>query len=276
MRIEKCVVSVMGWVPQRARCILLGNRSAPRRLSRVIHTVLNLLPVSRYPVLDCQGPLTGFRMRLDWKNHRTFAYGNWEPEVVEAISQCVQQGMTTFDVGAQSGFYSLLLSRLVGRGGSVIAFEPLPANLRILKENVEINTLANVVVRGEAVAEKSGTLDFQVPALNSNLLAGPLAPGDQYPTTLVRSVSLDDFVDEIGCRVDFIKVDVEGAEGAVLDGARRLLRKYHPTMMIELHNMDGKSRIHEVATRLQELGYHLHWLGEISWTAHILARWAGA
>ncbi|MGC2280676.1 MAG: hypothetical protein WA603_11710, partial [Candidatus Acidiferrales bacterium] len=75
-------------------------------------------------------------MRVDWQIHRSFAYGTWEPEVVQAVQQEVTAGMNVLDLGAQSGFYTLLLSRLVGPEGRVFAFEPLPANFRLLDENV--------------------------------------------------------------------------------------------------------------------------------------------
>jgi tRNA A58 N-methylase Trm61 len=72
-------------------------------------------------------------MRVDWQIHRSFVYGSWEPEVVGMIKQQVTAGMRVLDLGAQSGFYSLLFSKLVGPQGSVIAFEPLPANYRLLR-----------------------------------------------------------------------------------------------------------------------------------------------
>lgn len=273
MHIERYLAATVRWMPNRIKSAVLGKRSAPSRLATAIHSILNRLPVEPYPVLDCSGPLAGFRMRVDWKNHRSFAYGNWEPEVVDVISRCVSTGMTALDLGAQSGFYSLLLSRLVGPSGTVVAFEPLPANYRVLLENIELNGLNNITARPEAVTEAPGTMEFEVPGSDSNLIAGPLLPDDARPMVLVPTISLDALAREIGPRIDFIKIDVEGAENQVLRGAASVLNSCRPTMLIELHNMDGKSRTHDVVTELIEVGYRIEWLGELSWTSHILARW---
>ena len=67
-------------------------------------------------------------MRVDWQIHRAFIYDSWEPEVTQVLDRIVAPGMTVADIGAQSGFYTLLLSKRVGAKGQVIAFEPLPAN----------------------------------------------------------------------------------------------------------------------------------------------------
>lgn len=273
MGIEQYLFAAGRWVPGPVKRALLGKPSSPNRFATAIHSVLNRFSVEEYPILDCGGPLKGFRMRVDWKNHRGFAYGSWEPEVVDAMTRCVPAGMIALDLGAQTGFFSLLLSRLVGPNGRVFAFEPLPANFRVLRENIEINALDNVSPRREAVTDESGRMEFKVPDRDSNLLAGPMHADDEYPTTVVPTISLDDFAREIGRPIEFIKMDVEGAEGLILRGARRLLNGSHPTMLIELHNMDGKTREHGVVDELVKLGYRIQWIGELSWTSHILARW---
>lgn len=272
MGIERYLVATARWVPKSFRSAILGSPSDPTLFATALHSMLNKLPVDEYPILKCGGPLQGFRMRVDWRNHRSFAYGSWEPEVVEAISRSVSPGMTVLDLGAQSGFFSLLLARLVGPSGSVVAFEPLPANFRVLAENIQLNRLNNVTARPEAVTDYSGTLEFSVPDSSSNLIAGPLSPGEDRPTILVPAISLDAFAREIDRPIHFIKMDVEGAEGLVLRGASSLLNSCRPTMLIEVHNMDGKSRNHEVIPELEKLGYSIEWLGQLSWTCHILAR----
>ena len=274
MGIEKFVLTMARWVPQPVKRAMLGRRSAPNRFAGVIHSMLNRLPAGRYPILDCSGPLKGFRMRVDWQKHRTFVYGNWEPEVVEAISRCVSSGMIALDLGAQSGFYSLLLSKLVGPSGTVVAFEPLPANFRILRENVEMNGVKNVFVREEAVMAESGVFELEVPKKDSSLLAGPLAGDDDPTTAVVPAISLDAFAREICRPIDFIKMDVEGAESDVLEGARDVLNICHPTMLIELHNMDGRNPRHDVVSCLGGMGYSIRWIGEVKWNAHILAQWS--
>ena len=133
-------------------------------------------------------------------------------------SKHVKPGMKVLDIGAQSGFYSLLLSRLIGPAGVVFAFEPLPANYRILEENVSLNHINNVVVIREAVSNQSGEISFEFPHEEASLVAGPILEGDSLGTFRVPSISLDDFAYQTGHHVHFIKMDVEGAETAVLQG----------------------------------------------------------
>ncbi|MGH9708781.1 MAG: FkbM family methyltransferase, partial [Candidatus Acidiferrales bacterium] len=139
-------------------------------MANAIHSLLNRLPAERYPILECGGALKGFRMRLDWQIHRSFAYGSWEPEVVDAIERNVTRGMTAIDIGAHGGFYSLLFSKTVGPGGRVFAFEPLPANSRVLEENILLNDIHNIFPRHEAVADITGELTFQFPHHNLSLV----------------------------------------------------------------------------------------------------------
>ena len=126
MTVQRIISRVADYVPLRIKVALRGQRGSPRRLANFIHCFLNRLPTERYPILPCGGVLKGFRMRVDWQIHRGFVYGSWEPEVVESIQKHVVARMTVLDIGAQSGFYSLLLSRLVGGEGRVFAFEPFP------------------------------------------------------------------------------------------------------------------------------------------------------
>ena len=270
---QSILSTLSSWVPLKIRNTLRGRRSSPTWFANAIHGALNRVPAERYPILPCGGALKGFRMKVDWKMHRGFAYGSWEPEVVNVVQEYVKAGMTVFDIGAQSGYFSLLLSKLVGPGGKVIAFEPLPANFRILEENVRLNRLTNVSVREEAVAEHSGNISFEFPASEPTLIAGPLLDTDSRGIFNVKAVSLDDLHAANHARVDFIKMDVEGAETGVLRGALKLLEDSHPAMLIELHNMEKQSGTHPAVVIVESLEYEIQWLSEIASTAHIFARW---
>jgi FkbM family methyltransferase len=212
-------------------------------------------------------------MRVDWQLHRSFAYGSWEPEVVRSIQDHVHSGTRVLDIGAQSGFYSLLLSRLVGPEGTVFAFEPLPANFRILEENLGLNSIQNVMIRREAVSDFSGNISFDFPREEVSLIAGPLLASDNLGTFQVPAISLDEFVRQTGGPIHFIKMDVEGAETAVLRGAVQTLKAFHPSMVVELHHDLPQDGLHPAITLLQELGYQIEWLNEVAYRSHIFARW---
>jgi FkbM family methyltransferase len=214
-------------------------------------------------------------MRLDWKKDRSLAYGTWEPEVVQAISASVSPGMTALDIGAYAGFFTLFLSKLVGPQGKVVAFEPLPANFRVLEENLELNSVQNAIVEKQAVSSSPGQLTLEVPSLESPLVAGPFAEDDERGSMSVPSTSLDDYVFQNGLQVDFIKIDVEGFEDEVLIGAERTLAAFRPTMVIELHNLDNERAAHPAVTGLKKFGYSLRGLSDALYTTHLLAAVSG-
>ncbi len=185
----------------------------------------------------------------------------------------LSRSATALDIGAQSGYFSLLLSRIVGPKGNVIAFEPLPANFRVLEENIRLNDLTNVTVREEVVAERSGQVSFEFPSSEPTLIAGPLLDGDSQGVFTVQAVSLDDIFSENSLPPLFIKMDVEGAEAEVLRGSLKLINSSHPDMLIELHNMEKQTGLHPAVVIVENLGYEIQWLSEIALTAHIFARW---
>ena len=264
MTVQRIVSTLANWVPLNIRIALRGRRSSPSWFANMIHSTLNSINADRYPgILPCGGALKGFRMRVDWKMHRSFVYGSWEPEVVQVLERHVRPEMTVLDIGAQSGYFSLLLSKLVGPRGKVIAFEPLPANFRILEENVRLNSVRNVTIREEAVAERSGDTRFEFPRHEPTLIAGPLLAGDSQDVLTVRGVSLDDVFFANAVPVQFIKMDVEGAETEVLSGARQLLELAHPDMLIELHHMEKQTGPHPAVIIVENLGYEIQWLSEI-------------
>jgi FkbM family methyltransferase len=273
MTMERIVSTMVDLVPQSIRVALIGKRGSPSRFANVIHSFLNRMPVERYPVLPCGGALRGFRMRVDWKIHRSFASGAWEPEVVKAVQEQISPGMTVLDIGAQSGFYSLLFSRLVGPGGHVVAFEPLPANFRLLEQNLQLNGIRNVTVRREAVAESSGEMSFEFPHHVTSLVAGPVLEEDNQGTMRVKGVSLDDCFFDSERPIDVIKMDIEGAECQALRGARRIIDAWHPCMFVELHYADCHTGPHPASILLQESGYQIQWLNGVDTTANILALW---
>ena len=273
MTVQRLLTTMAECVPQSVKIALRGKRGAPSRFANAIHSILNFAPGERYPVLKCAGVLDGYRMKVDWTKHRSFVYGTWEPEVVGVVTEYVKPGMVALDIGAQSGFYALMLSKLVGPKGRVVAFEPLPANFRILEENVALNRVTNIETQHQAVGERSGKGDFEVPEPGDSLVAGPMITADPRGTMRVPIVSLDDFLLEHGTRVDFIKIDVEGAEGDILRGARRTLETFHPCMMVELHHMEKQAGSHPVANLMEELGYEIRWLSEVGYTTHTFAQW---
>ncbi len=185
--------------------------------------------------------------------------GTYEHEKQILFERLVRSGDVVFDIGAHVGFFTLLASVLVGPGGRVIAFEPLPRNLHYLKEHLRLNAIANAEVIEAAVANESGVVSVdQGPEALRGSFARIASLGLRgSPDTLVdaRAVSLDE---EIGMGAlplpQHMKIDVEGGEMLVLSGAKSALAVARPTLFLSTHGPD----VHQqCCALLSSLGYEL-------------------
>lgn len=142
------------------------------------------------------------------------------------LTSLVQPGASVVDIGANIGYYALMFSHLVGRHGRIICIEPEPNNLIELVRNVESNKLENVEVFPVAVGNTKGSI-----GLSSGVSARVADRGDEE--IRVDVLPLGEVIRERA--VDFIKIDVEGFEGQVLDGAEDVLSKQRPRLFVEIH-----------------------------------------
>jgi FkbM family methyltransferase len=159
-----------------------------------------------------------------------------ETEARKELAHCVALGDVVLDIGAHHGLYTLLLSRLVGEGGRVHAFEPHPSNVGKLRENIELNGMANVLVNEVAVSKSRGVSRFNYG--NSSTVSSLKELSKQRDDWHeVETVSVDEYVRAAGVgRVSFVKIDVEGAEDWVLSGMELMLARDCPTLLLEFHS----------------------------------------
>ncbi|MGH9378491.1 MAG: FkbM family methyltransferase [Terriglobia bacterium] len=150
--------------------------------------------------------------------------GVFEPSETQVIVQCLREGDTFFDIGANIGYYSVIAAARVGPRGKVFAFEPEPENFHLLRKNVEANSLTNVHTVCRAVSSSWGTGRLFLSGANrgDHRLYDP---GEQRREMPVQCIYLDSFVAASGARVDFVKMDVQGSETKVLLGMRDTLMK---------------------------------------------------
>jgi FkbM family methyltransferase len=199
--------------------------------------------LQRGDIVVIYGLGAGLRMSMRWLpvSHAhlgSIAFGNLEPSVQEAMLRHLPRGGTFYDVGANLGFFALLGALMTGPEGRVIAFEPAPDNADAVRHNASINALHNVEVVEKAVAERTGEARLQVVDDQSwsKLEAYGAHPGTEQVIT-VPIVSLDDaLADGELPPPDVIKIDVEGAELAVLEGMARTLAEHRPAIICELHD----------------------------------------
>ncbi len=144
------------------------------------------------------------------------------PEAIY-FNSVLKPGMNVVDLGANVGIYTLQFASLVGSSGHVFAFEPGPLSFGLLKANLALNRYyRNVTVENAAVSDFTGTTDLLIckTGESDNRIAG--FASDDREAIPVRCFALDDYF-KPGTRVDFIKLDIQGAEVKALSGMRRVL-----------------------------------------------------
>ena len=122
MSVERIISRVAEYIPLSVKVALRGERASPNRLANIIHSFLNRLAAERYPILPCGGVLKGFKMRVDWQLHRSFAYGSWEPEVVRSIQKHVMPGTRFWISVHRADFIPSFFPDLLGPHGDGFRF----------------------------------------------------------------------------------------------------------------------------------------------------------
>ena len=225
----------------------LAKISGQSRLGKLIRLPLALIPHGvAVPVL--QGPLRGARWIVGASTHGCWM-GSYEFTKQRLFARIVRPGQVVYDVGANVGFYTLLASVLVGPTGKVVAFEPLPRNVDYLRSHIKLNHCDNTTLVTAAVSDVMGTARFDGSGDNS---MAHLTPDG---TLTVETVTLDHVVGTQGePPPQVIKIDVEGAEVAVLQGGRHTIETYRPTIFLALH---GPELQRDCCAWLRARGYRL-------------------
>lgn len=194
-----------------------------------------------------------------------FYHGCHEPQLTSLLLPFLSPGMTVFDIGANIGYYTVLMARRIGPAGMVHSFEINENVIDLLEENIRSANVGNVKIVKRAVASTTGQRQFFVPHAGDEG-EGSLNKSNRYEpskTVKVSSVSLDDYVEENKIKkVDFIKIDVEGAEYEVFEGAKNLLSSNDkPVVMFEALDtacMNFGVNWLDVVEKLKSFGYRIH------------------
>jgi FkbM family methyltransferase len=156
--------------------------------------------------------------------------GGWEPAAMSQLPRLVRPGAHCLDIGANIGIYTLELARCAGPSGRVIAVEPMAPAYRVLQEHVALNALVTVdtvqaFCGAEEEVERTVAVAFRNPT--------PVEPVHHIAPSVVPVVTVDGLRQRLG-HVDFIKIDTDGYELQVLQGAAVTLRKDRPALLFEL------------------------------------------
>jgi FkbM family methyltransferase len=222
------------------------------------------------------GPLVGRSLYMNPEARAyqgTMLQGTFDRFLFDYIDRTNWSGKVIYDIGAHIGYHTLNFAHRVGLEGRVFSFEPHPLHLERLKVNLSRNTdlAARVTLMPIAVSNNAGYLEFfctesvEGGGSSASFIEGASTPFPrsnytQYQAIQVEAARLDDLVTAGRCLPpDLMKIDVEGAESLVIEGALDTLRKYKPIILMEVHSLPNM--LH-VTTLLLPLGYSFDLLKE--------------
>lgn len=198
---------------------------------------------------------------------KIWRYGYFEKDVTAFILQFLSEGDTFIDIGSHFGFYSLLGAHLVGSTGMTISCEPMPRTREMLIKNMEAHVAAGYSsIVPKALGRRPETVEFKDFGILGSAFATSMDPRSSamtdHSTVKVEVDTLDNVLEGKEIRQNMlIKIDAEGAEEAVLEGARKTIMKYRPSLILELGDSTEsdkekkRSRI-LIETLETEFGYH--------------------
>ena len=235
-------MSLLQEVPVRtAAWLLRAFKSFPGRWRLSNYALRRVRELGPWMGRACVRTHYGYRMELrlnDWGDQHIYATGSYEDSTAQTMASLLknpagESGGLCVDIGASTGFFTLLMATHVGTGGEVWAFEPAPQTRERLHRNIAINQLAHITVRSEAASDTAGnTPFFDGPSDHSGVAS--LRPLDSTSTPFeVRTCRLVDCLPS-SAKVHLIKLDVEGAEHKALLGMAPLLQAQHPDLILEL------------------------------------------
>lgn len=159
----------------------------------------------------------------------------FEPDQTEIIRASLPQGGVFIDVGANIGYFSIVAAKCVGPTGLVYAFEPVEDIYRVLCRNVRLNELHNVRPENLACFSSPGVMAME---RTQDSGKSHLSDADSQNARPVRVTTVDEYIAHAGVgRIDFIKIDAEGSDFEVLQGARRTVERFRPAIMLEVDHL---------------------------------------
>jgi FkbM family methyltransferase len=188
---------------------------------------------------------------------------DWEPHITKFVSIYNEffDIKNIIDVGANFGYHSLLFSKEVENKGQVFCFEPQPQNYKLLKNNVELNKIKNLVLFNKACSDEEGVVKMQIIDCNNFINMGDFTPNiTDLSYALIDSLIIDSLNLP---KIDLIKIDVQGWEIKVLNGMKKLCMLNEPVLIVEfedyqLQKLNSVSL--DLCHTLQNMDYYIFYL----------------
>jgi FkbM family methyltransferase len=237
------------------------------------YKLLKWRALARVPFL-CNGRILtevqGKKMYLDLSDRvhceTLFVRGIWEKSVTGFLNKLIRNGMIVIDIGANVGYYTLFTAEKVGSNGKVFAFEPEPSRYTLLKENIKLNDYQNVVPVQMAVSNKMETTQLYLDPMYNKGDHRLYDSFDGRNSVRVESTTLDDFFKDKDCPIHIIKMDIQGAEMAALQGMANTIKRNPDLTIITEFWPDGMKKFGfsptEFLSTLIGHGFRLHILND--------------
>jgi FkbM family methyltransferase len=260
---KKALLAFASWL---AHCLPSSVKQSFYRMGPLSHWIrqtLNLaVPTGLSEITIAGGELAGCHFLLDLHEEKEYWLGTYEPDLQLAMKILVEPGWVIYDIGANIGYITLLLCKLLKAQGHVIAFEALPANVERLNKNLKMNPDISLVaeVIPAAVTNLQGTVRFLVSdSIATGKAEGSAGRQGKYHSHIdVDGITIDHFVYEQGHPIpQMIKMDIEGGEGLALSGMKRLLSESRPLFVIELHGSEANQIVWQILNIAKYSLFHL-------------------
>ncbi len=199
--------------------------------------------------------------------------GVYEPEMTQVIQTLLRPGDTFFDVGVNEGYFTCLAAQAVGPAGRVLGAEPQTRLIEIILRNINLNHFRNVDLEHTALSDAEGTATFyETPDINSGASSFFRPAKIGLRPVKVQTMRLDSLVEKSRLqRIRLMKIDCEGAEGAVLAGAHQTLScQQIDYLVVEFHpQLTGEAVPHKIDAQLKAAGYTMSVLSNGIWIYHL-------
>jgi len=243
---------------------LRGTNISKNSIARKVIKIINSRAKLEYVLID------GTKLFLDPSDSLFLSVnGAHEKTVTSLVKMEIKKGDTVLDIGAHIGYYTVIFSQLVGPKGKVYSFEPDPRNFLLLQKTVQENNLTNVEIFNNAVSDKNKLVEFFQSTADSigNRLVDSVY-NESGIKIQINSISIDEFFKNRNDEINFIKLDIQGAEGVAINGLKNILRTNKKIKIMQqwapsfVSKYDVKPDSH--LNFLEELGYNFYVLDGVN------------
>ncbi|MHA1491431.1 MAG: FkbM family methyltransferase [Promethearchaeota archaeon] len=205
--------------------------------SRINRYKLDKLIPDKHYLVRCPGGKIYLNLREAISERAKFL-GYYEFQKTQLFKKLVKPGMTILDIGTNKGYFTLLSAKKMKDEGEILSFEPHPENYYWIKKSISANGYKSIKLFQIALFNKNGEMRLFEGSKSGH---HSLVRNKDLGSITIPTKKLDDILaDQKISRVDLIKIDVEGAEIQVLEGANNLLTQQSPKLLIDIHEIDRK------------------------------------